>query len=160
MLMYVHSTWVTKSSPGAVPCSALTQIQQSLTCLRISLCDHDAQMQLTDKMQVGNSVLSLQAQGVDGSLPVQSSWESFADGFESFLEANFQEDKMQPVAQEQPITRRIPTAKRFARTRKADVVPVPRPRPLTREQRRRLHNRASQRQWRERQKVGTLHARI
>jgi len=43
-------------------------------------------------MQVGNNGLSLQAQDVDGSLPVQSSWESFADGFESFLKANFQED--------------------------------------------------------------------
>lgn len=105
-------------------------------------------------MQVGNSVLSLQAPGVDDNVPVQCSWESFADDFESFLEANFQEDKMQPVAQEQPITRRVPSAKRSVRTRKVDVVPVPRPRPLTREQRRRLHNRASQRQWRERQKVG------
>ena len=55
-------------------------------------------------MQVRNSVLSLQAPGVDDNLPVQCSWESFADDFESFLEANFQEDKMQPVAQEQPIT--------------------------------------------------------
>ncbi|DBA86532.1 hypothetical protein WJX79_003462 [Trebouxia sp. C0005] len=104
-------------------------------------------------MQVGNSVLSLQAQDVDGSLPVQSSWENSADGFESFLEANFQEENMQPVAQEQPITRRIPTAKRSLRTRKVDILPFPRPRPLTREQRKRLHNRASQRQWRERQKT-------
>lgn len=111
-------------------------------------------------MQVGNSVLSLQAQSVDDSLPIQSSWDSFADDFESFLEANFHEDKMQPVAQEQPITRHVPTAKRSVRTRKVDVVPVPRPRPLTREQRKRLHNRASQRQWRERQKVGTLHAHV
>lgn len=111
-------------------------------------------------MQVGNSVLSLQAQDVDGSLPVQSSWENSADGFESFLEANFQEENMQPVAQEQPITRRIPTAKRSLRTRKVDIVPFPRPRPLTREQRKRLHNRASQRQWRERQKVGILHALV
>ncbi|KAA6419986.1 MAG: hypothetical protein FRX49_10008 [Trebouxia sp. A1-2] len=60
---------------------------------------------------------------------------------------------MQPVAQEQPITRRIPTAKRSLRTRKVDILPFPRPRPLTREQRKRLHNRASQRQWRERQKT-------
>ena len=111
-------------------------------------------------MQVGDSMLSLQAQYVDGSLPEQRSWEVFADDFESFLEANFQEDTMQPVAQEQPITRRVPTAKRSVRTRKVDVVPVPRPRPLTREQRKRLHNRASQRQWRERQKVCTLHAHV
>ncbi len=113
-------------------------------------------------MQVGNSELSLQTQSVDDSLPIQSSWDSFADDFESFLEANFHEDKMQPVAQEQPIIRRVPTAKRSVRKRKENVVPVPRPRPLTREQRKRLHNRASQRQWRERQKVGPLlaHAHV
>lgn len=111
-------------------------------------------------MQVGNIVLSSQAQGEDDSLPMQGSWESFADDFESFLEANFQEDKMQPVAQEQPITRRVPTAKRSVRTRKVDIVPVPRSRPLTRDQRKRLHNRVSQRQWRERQKVGMLHAHV
>ena len=99
----------------------------------------------------------------EGSLDfVTPAWTNYADGFESFLIDHFPlPDQAPAVEQLARQTDTLPDAltlppkgKRSAKaTASKEQSTPPRPRPLTREQRRRLHNRAAQQLWRERQKV-------
>ena len=92
---------------------------------------------------------------------ITPSWTGLVDEFETFLNDHFPSDSQTPATEqaagEQP--GRVsdawalpPKGKRSTRA-KPDQPAAPKTRPLTREQRRRLHNRAAQQQWRERQKV-------
>ncbi len=106
------------------------------------------------------SMSPLQLQGVPSDFPNQSSWDNFAEDFESFLEDQFQEDdvKLATVHAAEPITSKTPSAKRSPKPPKEKGQAASRPRPLNREQRRKMHNRAAQRVWREKQKVRHVHA--
>ena len=98
---------------------------------------------------------------MDHKQSAQPSGESFADDFETFLD-QLCDDELQSATRDVAIsvTPSASAAKRSVRAKHSPVAAVPRPRPLTREQRKRLVNRASQRQWRERQKVSRTYTSL
>ncbi|KAL0038491.1 hypothetical protein WJX77_008373 [Trebouxia sp. C0004] len=109
-------------------------------------------------MDADNDIYSLirpsQVQGVDCSHSALSSCNSFSDGFLSFLNDQFHDDE---VASAEPTTIQGLASglgsDKSGRPPKPDSPAGARPGAVARTNRRKLHNRASQRQWRTRQKT-------
>ena len=88
-------------------------------------------------------------------IPGYQPWDRFADDFECFLEEQFDPCAPQQTATpvSEPSTNAAPLEGQISDSTLAKPCGLPRPRPKCGE-RRKTHNRAAQKQWREKQKVG------
>ena len=84
--------------------------------------------------------------------PGHHTWDRLTDDFECFLDDQFNACSTQPTAlpMSGPSTCAAAPLEEEA---KSDRPGLARPRPMSREQRRKVHNRVAQKQWREKQKV-------
>jgi len=92
-------------------------------------------------------------QGADCSHSALSSCNSFSDDFQSFLEDQFHDDE---VASGEPTSSLGFASNKSGRSPRPDAPAGARPGAVARTNRRKLRNRASQRQWRTRQKVRSI----
>ena len=120
---------------------------------------HNAQQDKPVEMEplhMPYSLCPLQQQAVYQNFPTQEPCTNFEDDFESFLDDNFPLDDNIPNPEQithlQPKAT-PPSAERSVKSIKGRSSKLPRSRPVTREQRSKIVNRAAQRVWRERQKV-------
>ena len=100
------------------------------------------------------SLTPLPFQGADCSHSALSSCNSFSDDFQSFLEDQFHDDE---VASAEPATSLALASIKSGRPPRPDAPAGARPGAVARTSRRKLRNRASQRQWRTRQKVRSIY---
>ena len=100
------------------------------------------------------SLTPLPVQGADCSHSALSSCDSFSDDFQSFLEDQFHDDE---TASAEPATSLALASNKSGRPPRLDAPAGVCPRAVARTSRRKLRNRASQRQWRTRQKVRSIY---